>query len=99
MSNVMAQASASYARIGSVLDAPAPKESGRTITVLRGDITLSHVVVRFGEKAALKDVSLSVKAGTKTAVIGPPPTPKTHPPFLLTPPLPPTSRTLAHPRP
>lgn len=71
MSNVMAQATASYGRISAVLDAPAPKEGGRTIADLRGDIDLKDVVVTFGEKAALKDVSLSVKAGTKTAVIGP----------------------------
>src|SRR6202043_4237284 len=43
MSNVMAQAGASYARIGTVLSAPAPMESGQTIADLRGDITLSHV--------------------------------------------------------
>jgi ATP-binding cassette subfamily B protein len=91
MSNVMAQAGASYARIGSVLGAPAPKESGRTIADLRGDITLSHIVVKFGEKAALKDVSLSVKAGTKTAVIGPTAAGKTQLLFLLTGLLTPTS--------
>src|SRR5882762_4929777 len=91
MSNVMAQAAASYARIGSVLAAPAPRETGRTIANLRGDITLSHVVVRFGEKAALKDVSLSVKAGTRTAVIGPTAAGKTQLLFLLTGLLAPTS--------
>jgi ATP-binding cassette subfamily B protein len=91
MSNVMAQAGASYARIGSVLAAPAPPESGRTKAGLRGDITLSHVVVKFGEKAALKDVSLSVRAGTKTAVIGPTAAGKTQLLFLLTGLLAPTS--------
>ena len=91
MSNVMAQAGASYARIGSVLAAPPPKETGRTIANLRGDITLSHVVVKFGDKAALKDVSLSVRAGTKTAVIGPTAAGKTQLLFLLTGLLAPTS--------
>jgi ATP-binding cassette, subfamily B, bacterial len=91
MSNVMAQASASYARIASVFGAPAPKESGHTIADLRGDITLSHIVVKFGEKAALNDVSLSVKAGTKTAVIGPTAAGKTQLLFLLTGLLAPTS--------
>ena len=66
MSNVMAQASASYMRIGVVLDAPAPTARGGTIVAdLRGDIALSHVVVTLGEKDVLKDVSLSVKAGTQ----------------------------------
>jgi ATP-binding cassette subfamily B protein len=91
MSNVMAQASASYARIGSVLAAPVPAKTGRTIAGLRGDITLSRVFVKFGEKAALKDVSLSVKAGTKTAVIGPTAAGKTQLLFLLTGLLAPTS--------
>ena len=38
MSNVMAQATASYVRIAAVLGAPAPKETGTTIADLRGDI-------------------------------------------------------------
>jgi len=84
MSNVMAQASASYARLAAVLTAPAPEARGRTIADLRGDITLSHVVVTFGEKAALNDVSLSVKAGTRTAVIGPTAAGKTQLLYLLT---------------
>ncbi|HEV2985596.1 MAG TPA: ABC transporter ATP-binding protein [Vicinamibacterales bacterium] len=91
MSNVMAQATASYGRISVVLNAPAPKESGRTIADLRGDIDLKGVVVKFGEKVALKDVSLSVKAGTKTAVIGPTAAGKTQLLYLLTGLLAPTS--------
>jgi ATP-binding cassette subfamily B protein len=84
MSNVMAQATASYARIAGVLEAPAPKDSGRTIADLRGDIALRNVVVKFGEKAALKDVSLVVRPGTKTAVIGPTAAGKTQLLYLLT---------------
>jgi ATP-binding cassette subfamily B protein len=91
MSNVMSQAAASYARIAGVLDAPAPKEGGRTRADLRGDLALRHVVVKFGEKAALKDVSLSVRAGTKTAVIGPTAAGKTQLLYLLTGLLAPTS--------
>lgn len=91
MSNVMAQATASYGRISAVLDAPAPNESGRTIADLRGEIDLKGVVVKFGDKAALKEVSLSVKAGTKTAVIGPTAAGKTQLLYLLTGLLAPTS--------
>jgi ATP-binding cassette subfamily B protein len=91
MSNVMAQAAASYTRIGAVLAAPAPKESGGLKADLRGDVTLSHIFVTFGEKAALKDVSLSIKAGTRTAVIGPTAAGKTQLLFLLTGLLAPTS--------
>src|ERR1700730_1559054 len=91
MSNVMAQATASYGRISVVLSAPVPNESGRTIADLRGDIDLKSIVVKFGEKVALKDVSLSVKAGTKTAVIGPTAAGKTQLLYLLTGLLAPTS--------
>jgi ATP-binding cassette subfamily B protein len=91
MSNVMAQATASYGRISVVLGAPAPKESGRTPADLRGDVALKDVVVKFGEKVALKDVSLSLKAGTRTAVIGPTAAGKTQLLYLLTGLLAPTS--------
>ncbi|HEY2151501.1 MAG TPA: ABC transporter ATP-binding protein, partial [Vicinamibacterales bacterium] len=96
MSNVMAQASASYARIGSVLAAPAPKEGGSVVADLRGDIRLSRVIVKFGEKAALNDVTVSVKAGTRTAVIGPTAAGKTQLLFLLTGLLAPTSGTVEY---
>ncbi len=96
MSTIMAQASASYARIASVLDAPAPAPGGQTIANLQGDITVSNIVVKFGEKAALKDVSISVKAGTRTAVIGPTAAGKTQLLFLLTGLLAPTSGTIEY---
>ena len=50
MSNVMAQASASYQRIAAVLDAPRPQPPARSSAELRGDITVDHVVVTFGEQ-------------------------------------------------
>jgi len=84
MSNVMAQAGASYMRIGMVLAAPPPKDAGTIIANLRGDITLAEVTLKFGEKTALKDVSLAVKAGTKTAIIGPTAAGKTQLLYLLT---------------
>jgi ATP-binding cassette subfamily B protein len=96
MSNVMAQAGASYARISMVLGAPAPKETGHTIADLRGDIELKNVIVKFGETAALKDVSITIKAGTKTAVIGPTAAGKTQLLYLLTGLLKPTSGTVAY---
>jgi ATP-binding cassette subfamily B protein len=91
MSNVMAQATASYGRISMVLGAPVPKESGQTLADLRGDIDLKGVVVKFGEKVVLNEVSLSMKAGTKTAVIGPTAAGKTQLLYLLTGLLAPTS--------
>ena len=94
MSTVMAQASASYARITSVLGAPLPKESGTIEADLKGDINLKNISVKFGEKAALKDVSISIKAGSKTAVIGPTAAGKTQLLYLFTGLLRPTSGTI-----
>jgi len=71
MSNVIAQASASYDRIEAVLNAAEPVASGTLDTTLRGDIEVQNLTVTYGEKAALQDVSFMAKAGTRTAIIGP----------------------------
>ena len=60
MSNVMAQAGASYGRISRVLNDPSPKAHGTLKATLRGDITIDHVTLTFGQTAALKDVSVSI---------------------------------------
>ena len=96
MSNVMAQAGASYGRISKVLLEPSPKARGTLKATLRGDISIDHVQLKFGEKLALKDVSLSVAAGTKTAVIGPTAAGKTQLLYLLTGLLAPTSGRVAY---
>ena len=84
MSNVIAQAQASYARISGVLNTPDPVETGTLVTDLEGNIELKHVSVNFGEKYALKDISFRVAAGSKTAVIGPTAAGKTQLLYLLT---------------
>ena len=84
MSNVMAQAGASYFRLSMVLNAPARTDSGTLVADLRGDIAVRHVVVNLAGKAVLKDVSFEVKAGTRTAVIGPTAAGKTQLLYLLT---------------
>ena len=71
MSNVMAQAGASYMRLSAVLMAPETKKSGTLWPALRGDLAVDNVSLAFGDKQALKNVSFSAKSGTKTAVIGP----------------------------
>lgn len=71
MSNVVAQASASYDRIGSVLGAAEPKPSGSRVASLTGALAVDHLTVRYGQRTILDDVSFSAKAGTRTAVIGP----------------------------
>jgi ATP-binding cassette subfamily B protein len=94
MSNVIAQATASYGRIALVLHAPDEKKTGSLKVELMGDIKVSDVTVLFGEKAALKDVSFEAKGGTKTAIIGPTAAGKTQLLYLLTGLLAPTSGTI-----
>lgn len=94
MSNVIAQASASYARVAEVLNAPEHEKTGGIVAPVRGDIEAKGVTVMFGEKAALKDVSFTVKAGTRTAIIGPTAAGKTQLLYLLTGLLGPTSGTI-----
>jgi ATP-binding cassette subfamily B protein len=91
MSNVIAQAQASYGRIGQVLGAPLEKKTGGWKAVLRGDIEVKNVTVNFGQKAVLKDISFSVKAGSRTAIIGPTAAGKTQLLYLLVGLLAPTS--------
>ena len=71
MSNVMAQAGASYMRLSAVLAAPPPPKAGELRSALRGDIGMSGISLKFGDKEVLKDVSFSAKAGSTTAIIGP----------------------------
>ena len=96
MSNVIAQSSASYMRIGMVLAAPSAKVRGTLVADLRGDIALAQVTLKFGEKDTLKDVSLRVKAGTRAAIIGPTAAGKTQLLYLLTGLIAPTSGTVEY---
>ena len=84
MSNIIAQASASYVRIDAVLKAEIRPEVGTISDTIRGDIALDHVTVSYGEKPALKDVSFSIHGGTKTAIIGPTAAGKSQLLYLLT---------------
>ncbi len=71
MSNIIAQATASYVRIYEVLQAPDEKDVGVLEETLMGQIDVKHVTVVYGGKSTLKDISLSIHPGTKTAIIGP----------------------------
>jgi ATP-binding cassette subfamily B protein len=83
MSTVIAQATASYMRLGVTLNAPEEPKTGGLARDLRGDIALDKVSLAFGEKMALQNVSLTAKAGTRTAVIGPTAAGKTQLLYLL----------------
>lgn len=84
MTNVIAAARASYGRITEVLYAPKEKKNGTLKATLRGDIDAKDVTVLFKEKAALKNVSFSVRAGSRVAIIGPTAAGKTQMLYLLT---------------
>ena len=84
MSNIIAQATASYERINVVLEAPDLPQTGTVKEPLRGDIDLKDITVLYGQKPALKDVSFSIKAGSKIAIIGPTAAGKTQLLYLLT---------------
>jgi ATP-binding cassette subfamily B protein len=84
MSNLIAQAQASFGRISGTLFAPDPVENGTVVKKLSGEIEVKDVFVSFGGKYALKDVSFRVEPGSKTAVIGPTAAGKTQLIYLLT---------------
>lgn len=84
MSNIIAQATASFERINGVLNAPEPPETGTITDPLQGNIELKDVNVTYGQKPALKDISFSVEAGSKIAIIGPTAAGKSQLLYLLT---------------
>ncbi len=51
--------------------APPPPKAGELRSALRGDIGMSNISLKFGDKQVLRDVSFAAKAGSTTAIIGP----------------------------
>jgi ATP-binding cassette subfamily B protein len=84
MSNIIAMSTASYQRIYDVLEAPEPKQEGVRNTRIKGDVMLNNVSLSIAGKPILKNVSFNVKAGTKTAIIGPTAAGKSQLLYLLT---------------
>jgi ATP-binding cassette subfamily B protein len=84
MSNVIAQASASYQRVCEVLMMENKKEKGHFKGVLKGEISVENVFVDFAGRSVLKNVSFTTHAGSRTAIIGPTAAGKTQLLYLLT---------------
>ena len=84
MSNVIAQATASYNRIQVVLEVPEIQEEAGTTLAPMGNVSLHHVSKKYGQKTVLKDISFSVPEGDSLAVIGPTAAGKTQLLYLLT---------------
>jgi ATP-binding cassette subfamily B protein len=91
MSNVIAQATASYTRISTIIESPNPEETATIIKNLQGEIELEDVNMMYGQSPVLKNISFTVKAGSKTAIIGPTAAGKTQLLYLLTALMKPTS--------
>jgi ATP-binding cassette subfamily B protein len=71
MSNIIAQATASYQRIDSVLKAPEPQKAGVIEAKLEGHIRLRNIHLSYGDQPILKDISFSIAPGSQTAILGP----------------------------
>jgi len=71
ISNFVVQASVSYGRICAVLNATETNDTGILNIPLKGNIAMHDISVIYGDKPALKNISLNIKQGTKTAIIGP----------------------------
>ncbi len=84
MSNIIAQSSASYERINRVMQAPETADKGTVDGSLTGEIEVNDVSLIYNDKPTLKNVSFSIKAGTRTAIIGPTAAGKSQLLYLLT---------------
>jgi ATP-binding cassette subfamily B protein len=84
MSNVIAQASASYARIYEVLYAPPIIITGTDRRTLKGKIEFKNVSVIYGQKPILSNISFTIEPGSKVAIIGPTAAGKSQILYLLT---------------
>src|SRR5690606_24604233 len=84
MSNVIAQATASYGRIAQVLNKENETGTGTITEPLSGKVEMKNINVIYGQKPVLKDISFSLKPGSRTAIIGPTAAGKTQLLYLLT---------------
>jgi ATP-binding cassette, subfamily B, bacterial len=71
MSNIIAQANASYVRISEVLNAPDDLSDGTHADKLTGAISVRDLNLSYGGKPVLKQVSLAIKPHSRTAILGP----------------------------
>lgn len=71
MSGLIAQSAASYSRIAEVLYAPDAVDTGTIQRTIEGDVAMENIHLTLAGKPVLKDISFRVKAGTRTAIIGP----------------------------
>lgn len=71
MSNIIAQATASYGRIKGVLEAEDIEETGTLNQPLQGKLEVKDLNLVYKQKPVLKDISFTVNPGEKIAILGP----------------------------
>lgn len=71
MSNMVARAGASYARIERVLQATADAVGVQRAETFTGALDVQHVSLAYDQKPVLKDATFQIRPGSKTAIIGP----------------------------
>lgn len=84
MSNLIAQATASYERIDKVMKAPDFEDAGTVVSKLTGNIELKNITVSYNDKPVLKEMSINIAPGSQTAIIGPTAAGKSQLLYLLT---------------
>lgn len=84
MSNVIAQATASYGRIENVLNSVEQPEQGTLTADMQGSLEMGDVNLCFGQKPVLKNINFQLAAGSRTAIIGPTAAGKSQLLYLLT---------------
>jgi ATP-binding cassette subfamily B protein len=84
ISNFVAQASVAYGRVLEVINAPENENDGVMVGSLKGKVVMENISVVYGDKPALKNLSLTLQPGTRTAIIGPTAAGKTQLLYLLT---------------
>ena len=96
MSNIMAQAGASYGRLAMVLMAPPAPGGGTLQSSLQGGLALEGGALTLGDKDVLRSVSFEIQPGTSNAIIGPTAAGKTQLLYALIGLLKPTAGTIAY---
>lgn len=90
-STAIGRAQASWFRLGMVLNAPPHAARGEAVAKLTGAIQVEDVTLAYGERKVLRDVSLTIAPGTRTAIAGPTAAGKSQLLYLMTGLLAPTS--------
>jgi len=83
ISNLFARAGVSFERIASVLFARSSLPEGKLSKNIDGKIIFKNVSLNYGNKQILKDISFSIPAKSRTAILGPTAAGKTQIFYLL----------------